>query len=365
MTPVRRWFLVALSAVLVVATPVALGRLPADGSGLSASALRQRIAHSNSLAWSGEARTRGALRIPATDSFGGLSKLLGDNNSLRVWWRDAAHWRVDRVRQTGEADLIRTGDLTTSWVFESQTATITPYSTVRLPDASDLLPSRLAGRMLAGSTKDELSRLPSRRVAGHGAAGLRLVPASARSSIDHVDVWADTVSGLPLQVEVFDAGDSRPVLTTKLTHLTLKTPEASTIGFVPPPGVKVRHRDAIDVAAGANAFAPFILPDLLIGLQRRGDPSDLGAVGAYGRGPTALLAIPLRRHLSGQVRRQLEKDVSARTTTAGTALTVGPLSVLLTPGRRGRGTFLLAGTVTPETLTQASAELLGLVELIP
>lgn len=59
--------------------------------------------------WSGEVRTQGTLQIPDTDSFGGIARLLGEE-SMRVWWRDAARWRVDRIRSTGESDLVRDGD---------------------------------------------------------------------------------------------------------------------------------------------------------------------------------------------------------------------------------------------------------------
>ena len=357
MTPVRRWFLVLLATAVIVTTPVAISLIPADGSAMSAHTLRQHIARSTTLAWSGSVRTRGTLKIPAANSFAGISKLLGDNNSLRVWWRDASHWRVDTVRQTGETDLIRHDALTTSWNFESETATMTPYSAVRLPDATDLLPTRLATRMLSGATDEELTRLPSKRVAGQSAAGLRLKPANARSSIDHVDIWAETRTGLPLRVEVYDTAASRPIVTTEFTSVEMKKPKSRTTEFLPPPGIKIRNRNSVDVAAGANAFAPFVLPDGLAGLARRGDAARFGAVGVYGRGPTALIVIPLRRDLSNQVRKQLQQNAAVGTTDAGTALEVGPLSVLLTRGGQGRGTFLLAGTVTPQTLEQASTEL--------
>lgn len=356
MTPVRRWLLVALAAAVCIATPVTLTLLPAEGSDISAHALRHQIGASGKLSWSGTATTRGTLKIPAARSFGGLSKLLGDNNSLRVWWRSAEHWRTDTVRQTGESDLIRDGSLMTSWRFEAETATMTPYSVIRLPNASDLLPSQLAARLLSGSTDKELSRIGSDRIAGRSAAGLRLVPADKRSTVDHADIWADE-SGLPLKVEAFTAGDARPFVTTQLTSVDFGTPSPRTTTFVPPPGIKVRRSEAIDVAAGANAFAPFVLPDTVAALARSGDPADFGAVGAYGRGPAALIVIPLRRGLSGQVRKQFEKEKTSRTTEAGTSLEVGPMSVLLTRGARGRGTFLVAGTVTPETLIRAAGEL--------
>ncbi len=48
-------------------------------------------------------------------------------------------WRVDRIRSTGETDLFRQQGYTIRWVFESETATYSPVSKIRLPDAADLL----------------------------------------------------------------------------------------------------------------------------------------------------------------------------------------------------------------------------------
>ena len=60
--------------------------------------------------------------------------------------------------------------------------------------------------------------------AGHAAAGLRLVPENARSTIARVDIWADQSSGLPLAVKVYAApAGAVPVLSTELVALTAET----------------------------------------------------------------------------------------------------------------------------------------------
>ena len=211
-----RWLVVLVTAAALIGIPVAITARPAADPGVSPADLAQRIQASGGLGWSGLVETSGNLSLPDSDSFVGLAQLLGEDNDLRVWWRAADDWRIDRIRSTGETDLIRRGPTLIRWVFESETATVTPASEIRLPDASDLLPPTLARLMLQGVRAEELSALPARRVAGIDAAGVRVRPAESVSSIAQVDIWADPESGLPLQVELSGVGDRRPVLRSTL-----------------------------------------------------------------------------------------------------------------------------------------------------
>jgi hypothetical protein len=224
MTPPVRWLLVVLVAALVT-TPVALGHLrPAQATSLSAADLLAMVHRSTATGWSGEVHSQGALQVPSSESFSGVTRLLGDETTLRVWWHDGRHWRVDRTRASGETDLIRNGAGTATWSYESEKVTFTPYSAIRLPDESDVLPSTLAARLLSGARPGELSRIRDRRVAGIASAGLSLVPSDPRSTIARTDVWVDEKSGLPTRVEVYADGRTQPVLSTEVTSLHVGTP---------------------------------------------------------------------------------------------------------------------------------------------
>jgi hypothetical protein len=248
------------------------------------------------------------------------------------------------------------------WVFEGQTATVSPVSEIRLPDASDLIPPTLARSLLQGAREDELTPLPPRRVAGRDAAGVRLTPREADGTVGHVDAWADQESGLPLRVEVFGLSDDRPLLTTTLVDLDLGVPAAETTDFTPSAGTTVNYEESVDVAAAANALARFDLPATLGGLSTRSG-RDPGAVGVYGRGPTTLLVLPLRGRVAWQLREQLQGSADARETASGTLAPVGLLNLLLTPttqlGDDGRSAFLLVGTVSTDTLERAATQLAG------
>jgi hypothetical protein len=353
-----RWLVVLLTAAALVGTPIMIRARPAAPSDASPPQLAERIRNSGGTGWSGFVESSGVLEVPDSDSFANLAHLLGESNDLRVWWRSADDWRVDRIRSTGEADLFRQGEYTIRWVFESETATISPVSKIRLPDASDLLPPTLARSMLQGAHNDELTPLPPRRVAGIDAAGLRLVPAESAASVGHVDVWADAKSGLPLQVELYGVGEQRPVMHTAFRELRLEVPAAETTRFGRADGIEINYEDSVDVAAAANAFAPVDLPASLGGLRSR-TGEDPSAVGIYGRGPTTLIALPLRREVARPLRQRLRDSATARDTEVGMTSSVGPVGLLVTPRRQDGTRFLLAGTVTTQALERAAADLLA------
>jgi len=65
--------------------------------------------------------------------------------------------------------------------------------------------------------------------------------------------------------------------------------------------------------------------------------------------------IPLRHRDADGLRAQLRRSAGATATDQGVSLYAGPLGVLVTEGRHG--SWLLAGTVTEQTLLDAVADL--------
>ena len=141
-----RWLVVVVAAVAFIATPLLIASPPATPSETSAIELAGRIQRSASVGWSGFVETDGTLQVPDNESFATLAQLLGENTQLRVWWRNAADWRVDRIRSTGETDMFRQGGGTVRWVFESETATYSPVSKIRFPTPQICCRQRSRGR---------------------------------------------------------------------------------------------------------------------------------------------------------------------------------------------------------------------------
>lgn len=356
MTPVRRWCVVALVATVVAAAPAAVHWLPAGNADVSRATLLQQVRVAVEGAWSGTVQIDGNLQLPDADQFSGLAALFGERTRLRVWWQDTEHWRVDRLLTTGETDLVRDGATTLEWSYERSEVTISRDPEIRLPRAPDLLPPVLAERLLRGVSEADLTILPGRRLAGRSATGLRVRPPSPLSSIDHVDLWTDGDSGVPLLVEIYAAGSSSPDFTSRFTDFSPAPPAPDVLTFVTPPSAEVTYDDVLDIADAANQYAPIRPPMSIAGLTQS-DASD-GAVGVYGQGTAEVIAIPLRDREAHAFRHQMALTPGVEQDQRRTVVTLGPLGILLT-GTDDEGGWLLAGTLTREALEDAARDVLS------
>jgi len=354
MRPIHRWSLVALAVALVVLVPMTVRALPVHDQAISASDLLAKVQDSDDAGYSGEVEVRGRLGLPVADHFTDLADLLGGETRMRVWWRNAEDWRVDKLLPTGEVDLFRHGRATIRWDFEREEAQTSLDPTIRLPRDADLLPPALARRALTDAAPGDVSRLPARRIAGHDAVGLRLEPSDPRTSIDHVDLWADAGSGLVLALDAYDA-DAQPVLTTSFTSVDLSTPEPHQTSFRAAPGLRMTVDDVLDIADAANQFAPLVAPYSVAGLPRAGEPGR--AVGIYGTGLAQLMALPLQSRDATHLDRQLDDAGAVRTDDGLVLLRVGPLGVALAFSHGFHFAWLVTGTVTDDTLARAAQDL--------
>ncbi len=336
--------------VLVLGSLPALAKALPDGSStLTAEQLRDLVRGSAGVAWSGYGESRGDLPLPDVRDLGDVPDLLGGTTRTRTAWRGPQDWRVDRLNLTGEQDVITSGQGTVTWNSADRTASyVLGQLPVRLPRADDLVPPVLARRLVA--TPDvTFTRLPSRRVAGTSAAGLRVTPVDPGSTlVQSVDLWVEPSTGLALQVEVRASGQRNPVLSTLLLDVSFGDPGSGRTAFSPPPGTTTTSSAAPDVVSEINRLVPFRLPPSLAGTPRE-DPAGLGqgGIGIYGKGFSAYAVVPVTRALGHDLLRAAPPD----------GLLPTPLVNALV-GRVGRGgVFLLVGTVPEQTLRDALAQL--------
>jgi hypothetical protein len=350
----RRWSLVGVGIALLIAIPLAVRAIPPTNSDITASALLARIEGSRSVPFSGYAESLGTLQIPVANRFTDVGELFGQRTRMRVWWQSDDRWRVDKLLPAGEIDTYHHRGAIMQWDYERNEVTYSRDPMVRLPRVSDLLPPQVAYRLLDGALPAELTRLPSTRVAGESAPGVRLVPADDRSTISRVDVWADEATGVPLRVEVYGDGESAAAMSSEFSTFSAAEPRPSLLIAPRPKNAELRRADVVDIADATNRFAPIAAPPTLVGLQRS-TSGPFGGVGAYGHGVTRLVAIPLWEQAAEPLRCQLSRTPGSRRAAGGVLLNVGPLRVLLTEVGDGGG-WLLTGTVTDRTLIAAADE---------
>ena len=244
---------------------------------------------------------------------------------------------------------VRDGDTTVEWSYERGEASYSRDPDIRLPRPGDLLPPG-ARRAVAARRRSRGRPRRCRRDASPGrappACGVR--PPSPLSSIDRVDLWVGPDSGLPLLVEVYADGDTRPSFTSALRRrLHRRRPGDDVLAFEPTAEHRRRarrrprhrrRRQPVRPAAPAGRRSPGC--ELQPGLGRRGRGLRRGH-------RPRLIAIPLRdREAERAARADGAHARASSRTPSGTVVSLGPLGVLLT-GAEGDGGWLLAGHPHP------------------
>jgi len=366
----RRWSLVGAGVALLCLLPTALALLPSRIVDADPAGLRALILASAVRPYQGYAASRGEILLPELPALGEVTTLLGPATRIRLWHASPQSWRVAVLDQTGERDTYRTADGTFMWDFERNLVTyVAGVQPLRLPGASDLLPPDLARRLLGGAgAADSLIPLPSRRVAGVDAAGLRLTPTDPETTIGRVDVWADPATGLPVQVEVASRDSAATIFVSRFLDLDQRTPDPGLLTPVLADSAGFTVTTAQDVATVINGVVPVDLPANLAGRPRTANPvagADLGGVAAYGTGLSMFVVVALPGRVGSQaLQAARDKGGTAVTFVGGLgyetrASLIGGLVVRSDGDRRTRRTFVLAGPVSADVLRRAGAELLA------
>jgi len=356
----RRWGIVLGVVTLLCGLPIVVSRWPVSAAGLDVAVLRERIVASADRPYQGFAQSNGLLPLPPLPNLAQVTALVSGTTEMRTWYAAPDRWRVDVISGGTERDLYRTPEAEYVWDFDdNQLSRIVGEQLVRLPRAADLAPPDLARRLLGLAAGEALEPLAAKRVAGVPAAGLRIAPAAGDTTVDHVDIWADPGSGLPLQVEVTAEGGERPAFVSRFLELHLSVPDAAVL--TPPaqrPGMGFALGVAPDVLGALNRGRFGEPPELLAGL-RRSDPLDgTRAVGVYGTGLARFVVLPVPRRFGSAAYDNAVKFGRGLPVPAGRAalLGTGLLTILVVQADR---TFLVAGLVRPAVLERVATDLAG------
>ena len=354
----RRWAIVAALVGVLVALPPLISALPASDAEISATELRDAVLAGADQPFSGYAESAGGLTLPVgSPRFSSVVDLFSDRTQMRVWWRSDTESRVDVVTAGGETSYRADPGGGWIWSYEDDRAVRDAREAFHLPIPPDLLPAPLGRRLLSEATDDELSRIAAERIAGRDGLGVRVTPAAEASSVDHVDVWVDAGSGLPLQVQLYGKDSDLPALDTRFLDLELGEPDPRLIRFEPPPGasISVSEEDGVLERAREVLQGVSLAPELA-GLPRRQVDGAPEAVGLYGSGVTLLAVVPVPGHVGWDVAASLRAAPGTVDDLRGVRASAGPLGLMVLDAP-GANYYLLAGTVTLDALAEAATGL--------
>jgi len=354
----RRWAVVLAVVALLCGVPVVLALRSTGSVTADPARLRAAMAASAGQPYQGYAISSGLLPLPALPNLAEVSSLLSTTTEMRAWYAATDRWRVDVIGNGTERDLYQAGDEQYVWDYgDNQLTRFVGAQPIRLPRAADLTPPELTRRLLGLSAADRVEPIAGRQVAGIDAAGLRIVPATADTTVAYADVWADPATGLPVQAEVTARGGERPVFTTRFLELALTTPDTTVL--TPPPdhdGIGYIEAEAPDLLGAINRRRWTLLPDSVAGQPRRDPAGGVSAAGVYGTGLAQFVVATLPGRYGDAAFDVIDtygRDVPVADGSAA-LLGTGLLTVLVVRTDR---TYLVAGLVRPAVLERAAADL--------
>ena len=356
----RRFALVALAVAVLVALPPLARALPAPRVAVEPGRLRALILGSAGQPYQGYAESSAVLGLPDLPNLARVSALLNGTTQVRAWYDSPSRWRFDVISAADERGTYATPSGEYVWDYGANLRTLLVGGQgVRLPRAGDLLPPDLGRRLLGAAAGDPAAALPSRRVAGIVAAGLRLRPADPDTTIGRVDVWADPGSGLPLLVEVSARGAARPAVVSRFLELRLARPTAPVLAPPHAPGSGFTVAAAPDVSADLPLVE---VPAQLAGRPLR-TPALAGVAGAatYGAGLSSFVAVRLPRGVGRPAEEAATRAGGTAVAVPGdggaTLLRIPPLTLVIARWPGARVSYLLAGLVSAAVLERAAAGL--------
>jgi hypothetical protein len=366
---VRRWAVVAAGVALLCGLPVIASALPVSVPQLTAGQLKARILASADESYAGYAESNATFGLPPVAGLTRLTALLNGVTKMRVWQATPNRWRVDVLSDAGERDTYQLSGCR-SYIWDSGGQLLTEIrgrQTYRLPRPADLVPPTLALRLLSeAGPQAGYGVIAPVRVAGQSAAGLRITPADAASTVGRVDIWADPSSGLPLLVEIFGHGSTRPALKSQFFQVSPWHPDQRTLTPVRAAGTGFTVTRAGNLAGVLSNLGLVALPAQLADRIRQPVQEGFEQVGVYGGGLTTFVVLGVR----GSAGRNLISDaISAGGTplpiASGPGVLIGaPLvnAIIFRPSGFFV-TFLIAGTVSTDLLEQAATQMAEQVTL--
>jgi outer membrane lipoprotein-sorting protein len=218
-----------------------------------------------------ESAALGLPQLPGEENPSSVLSMLTGSHTIRLWYADPAHLRLQLPVPLGETDVIRNG--TTAWIWQSSSDSVQritlparhfkPGTAVPGGAQAQLTPQQAAQKLLAAvGPSTSVTSGPTTTVAGQDAYQLVIAPKDSRSLVGKVVIALDAQHpGVPLEVQVFARGASSPAFQTGFTSIAFGAPPASIFAFTPPNGASVHTMTPMGHPAGWTGEPPGSQPD--------------------------------------------------------------------------------------------------------
>jgi outer membrane lipoprotein-sorting protein len=212
-----------------------------------------------------ETASLGLPQLPQTGSATSMTSLLSGSHTMKVYYQDAKHYRLEIPQPESETDVIASGSKL--WLWQSTSNSVTEFvqpadnakaksTTPKLPQ-TPLTPQQAANQVLAAVGKTTLvSDQANVMVAGEPSYQLVLAPKDQRSLVGRVVIAVDGKYGVPLRVQLYAKGASSPAFQVGYTALQWVAPAQANFSFTPPHGASVDVVNPKDQAKSGSGSTP-------------------------------------------------------------------------------------------------------------
>jgi len=263
-----RWSAPLLAAVVVAVIAAVPGLSAASTPSLpplTAQQLIVKVQQANVSSFSGTLDLSTNLGIPNLSALAGAAggggghngqgftptDLLSGSHRALVWFAGPDATRVALLQDMAETDVVHNGN--NVWIWDSSTKKVTHYTLApqtgtkadATPDPAEAVktPQQVADDLLAHlDPSTAVSVTAPVALAGQKAYQLVLKPRAGESTVDHAVIAVDSVTSMPLEVQLFAKGQKSAAVKLGFSSIKYSKPAASNFSFTPPPGSKVTNK---------------------------------------------------------------------------------------------------------------------------
>lgn len=179
---------------------------------------------------------------------GGLTKLAGGSNEMRLWYAAPDKTRIAILDDYGESDTIRNGE--DVWTWESGGTKAMHYTLPKDAAKTPVWPPSEFGGDPAKAAEQALEAIePTTKVttsdavevAGRDAYQLVLEPKDSDSLVDRVTLAVDAEHKVPLRTQVYSDGQTEAAFDVGFSRVDFGVPDKEHFTFTPPEGVEVEE----------------------------------------------------------------------------------------------------------------------------